>query len=211
MNSETFVGNLVFPAVRRSPEGADTTRTSFRLAVSEKSSKGKEKTHFLDFVAFGTFADNLLTVEKGTRLVIFARIDSYTKEVQIDGKDTNVTIVSFIAYDGGPSLLWTTAKVTKNGYKPNGGAEVPDKEAAPVTVKPERERTIVDTPAATRLLQEQESGDSDPASRPGRTRRAAPQDSDDEPRERTRRIRDDSSEEGEGRPRRASRQRTDSE
>jgi single-stranded DNA-binding protein len=127
MNSETFVGNLVFPAVRRSPEGADTTRTSFRLAVSEKSSKGKEKTHFLDFVAFGTFADNLLTVEKGTRLVIFARIDSYTKEVQIDGRTrTSPLLTALVDF---PSF--ERQQVTKNGYKPNGGAEVPDKKLLP--------------------------------------------------------------------------------
>lgn len=178
MNFQFFTGNLTDAPVLRSKEGAATARVTFTLAISDgKDAKGKEKVHFLNFTAFGTFAENLLCLTKGTRLNIQARVDSYPKEVQIDGRDVTLTMTSYIAIDGGPSMKWATVKVNRNDYKPEGAL-------APVVQK--------DEPAerpkrSTVVIEDNDDIDETPrrSSRPGRTVR----NEGDEPRERTRRVR----------------------
>lgn len=189
MNFEFFTGNLTDDPILRSKEGAPTARTTFTLAVSDgKDAKGKEKVHFPNFTAFGSFAENLLSLKKGTRMNIQARVDSYVKEVQIDGKDVNLTMITYIAMDGGPSMKWASVKVVRNEFTPVVTAET----------KPavENTRDEVKTSGEDRLSErsrrnvDEDSDEETPrrSSRPERTRRPE-RDDNDEPRERTRRVR----------------------
>lgn len=179
MNFQFFTGNLTDAPVLRSREGAATARVTFTLAISDgKDAKGKEKVHFLNFTAFGTFAENLLCLTKGTRLNIQARVDTYPKEVQIDGRDVTLTVTTFIAVDGGPSMKWATVKVNRNEFKPEG---------TPAPAAPKDE--AAERPKRSVVIVEDDDDEIDEAprrsSRTERTRR----NDDDEPRERTRRVR----------------------
>jgi single-stranded DNA-binding protein len=195
MNFEYFAGNLTDAPALRSKEGAATARVTFTLAISDgKDAKGKEKVHFLNFTAFGTFAENLLCLNKGTRLNIQARVDSYPKEVQIDGRDVTLTMTTFIAVDGGPSMKWATVKVERNEYIQKPAVESKKEEAAngasreaeesPVELK-ERKAT------SERHLERTRRNDDEDNETPRRSSRSSRQerDSNDEPRERTRRVR----------------------
>lgn len=195
MNFEYFVGNLTDAPALRSQKGAATARTTFTLAISDgKDAKGKEKVHFLNFTAFGTFAENLLCLSKGTRLTIQARVDSYPKDVQIDGRDVTITMTTFIAVDGGPSMRWATVKVERNEYAPKPTVEAKKEEVAnsndreteesPVELK-ERKAT------SERRSERPSRNDDEDNETPRRSSRSSrpERDSNDEPRERTRRVR----------------------
>ncbi len=112
MNNETFVGNLTRdPELRHSSEGKP--RATFSLAINEGEGDN-EKTHFLDFTAFGTLGENVAaSLVRGQRLVVSGRVSTYKKDVTINGEDKSLTMVGFVASAVGPDLRWATAKVSK--------------------------------------------------------------------------------------------------
>ncbi|GAB2733241.1 single-stranded DNA-binding protein [Nocardioides pakistanensis] len=126
MNSTHFVGNLVRdPELRTAANG--NKRATFTVAVNEgERGTDNEKTHFVNVTAFGTLGENMAaSLVKGQRVLVVGRFDSYSKEVQIDGEDKNLPMLSFIASAVGPDLRWATAKVSKvessGGSSTNGG------------------------------------------------------------------------------------------
>lgn len=139
MNNQSFVGNLTRdPVLKTGAEGKN--RVLFTVAVNEgERGTPSEKSHFLDFTAFGTLADNIAaSLKSGMRVVVTARVDTYKREVTITDAQTgqpkliNKTEVSFIANAVGPDLRWATSAVTKTQSSNTGGAyQAPQGQAAP--------------------------------------------------------------------------------
>ena len=113
MNNTNLVGNLVRdPKLTYSSENK-TPITRFTIAVNEGQGD-KEKTHFVPVTAFGTLAENVSdSLRKGMRAIVIGRLDTYSKPVEIDGEEKNITMVGFIASAAGPDLRWAVAKVAK--------------------------------------------------------------------------------------------------
>lgn len=139
MNTLTFEGTL-----GRDPEvvansNGNGNRTRLRIAVNEYRGPDKdEKTHWIDVTAFGSLGENAAnTLKKGQRVFGEAKLDTYTRDVQIEGEDKTLGMVSFVATALGPSLRWQEADVRK-GITGNGGGNsnesskpAPKQEATP--------------------------------------------------------------------------------
>lgn len=114
MQTTTFVGNLTRdPELRTAASG--NNRATFSIAVNEgERGSDNEKTHYINFTAFGTLGENVAkSLTKGQRVIVTGRLDTYSKAVQVDGADKNLTMVNFIASAVGPDLRWATAEVSK--------------------------------------------------------------------------------------------------
>ena len=110
MNQVSFVGNLTADPVIR---GGDTVRANFTVAVNEGAGD-KERTHFVSCTAFGTLGENVaVSLHKGTRVLVIGRLNTYSKEVTIDGETKNMTMTSVTASAVGPDLRWAQARVAK--------------------------------------------------------------------------------------------------
>jgi single-strand DNA-binding protein len=122
MNSISFVGNLTGdPKLIFGDSGK--ARATFSVAVNEGQGE-TEKTHFVNVTAFGTLAENIAdSLSKGQRVVVVGRLNTYSKDVTIDGDDKSLTMVSFTASAIGPDLRWATAKVTKVVREGNADAD----------------------------------------------------------------------------------------
>ncbi len=127
--SAVFVGNLAADPVLRS-SGTGTPRATFSIAVNEgDKDKGTEKTHWVDFTAFGTLAENVVaSLKKGQRIIVQGRLDTYDKAVTIAGEEKNIKMTSFKADAVGPDLRWQQAQVSKV----SSGASAAPAAAAPV-------------------------------------------------------------------------------
>jgi single-strand DNA-binding protein len=128
-NTVTLVGN-----VTRDPELRYTTGgrgvASFGMAVNRRyqvNGEWQEQTSFFNVVAWGTLGENAAAcVTKGTRLVVFGRLEQRSWETQ-DGEKR--TVVEVVADELGPSLRWAQAQVEKTarssgdggGYSGGGG------------------------------------------------------------------------------------------
>lgn len=129
MNSISLVGNLTGdPKLIFGDSGK--ARATFSVAVNEGQGE-TEKTHFVNVTAFGTLAENIAdSLSKGQRVVVVGRLNTYSKDVTIDGDDKSLTMVSFTASAIGPDLRWATAKVTKVVREGNAAADA-DSGSAP--------------------------------------------------------------------------------
>lgn len=120
-NTVTLVGN-----VTRDPELRYTTGgrgvASFGMAVNRRyqaNGEWQEQTSFFNVVAWGTLGENAAAcVTKGTRLVVFGRLEQRSWETQ-DGEKR--TVVEVIADELGPSLRWAQAQVEKTARTGDGG------------------------------------------------------------------------------------------
>lgn len=137
-----FTGNVVTDI---SPEELITNtksgvpRLNFKIAVNEgERGSEQEKSHFIPFTAFGSTAENFSkSLKKGMRVTIVGRLNTYEKEVQINGEDKKLTMIGFTATEGGPALRWATADVTKvpaKGARP-ADSYAGDEDAAPAPRK----------------------------------------------------------------------------
>lgn len=131
MNTTAFVGTL-----GKDPEqvvaSSGNKRTRLRLAVTEQGGTDNEKTHWVDVTAFGTLGENVhASLKKGQRVVVMARLDTYNRDVQINGEDKTIGQVAFVALSVGPDLRWATADVTKVSGNGNGGGASAPAKAAP--------------------------------------------------------------------------------
>lgn len=132
MNQNIVVGNLV-----RDPElkvaASGNVRSTFTIAVNEgERGTDSEKTHFVNFTAFGTLGENVAaSLTKGMRVVVAGRLDTYGRTVEIDGDEKTLTMVSFIATAVGPDLRWATATVEKVVSEAKPAAKPAAKKAAP--------------------------------------------------------------------------------
>jgi single-strand DNA-binding protein len=140
----TLVGNLTSdPKLSYSSENK-TPIARFTVAVNQ-GFKDTEKTHFTPVTAFGTLAENIAdTLRKGQRVVVLARVDSYSKSVEIDGEEKNLTMINFVATAVGPDLRWAVAKVAKverdddqprSSSKSKASNDDEDEEEVPASVK----------------------------------------------------------------------------
>ena len=121
MNSISFVGNLTGDAKLIFGDSGKA-RATFSVAVNEGQGE-TEKTHFVNVTAFGTLAENIAdSLSKGQRVVVVGRLNTYSKDVTIDGDEKSLTMVSFTASAIGPDLRWATAKVTKVVREGNAAA-----------------------------------------------------------------------------------------
>jgi single-strand DNA-binding protein len=121
MNSISFVGNLTAdPKLIFGNSGK--ARATFSVAVNEGQGEA-EVTHFVNVTAFGSLAENIAdSLSKGQRVVVVGRLNTYSKDVTIDGDEKSLTMVNFTASAIGPDLRWATAKVTKVVREGNAGA-----------------------------------------------------------------------------------------
>jgi len=123
-NTVTVVGN-----VTRDPELRYTTGgrgvASFGLAVNRRyqvNGEWQEQTSFFNVVAWGTLGENVAaSVTKGTRVIVYGRLEQRSWETQ-DGDKRSV--VEIIADELGPSLRWAQASVerTTRSTSDGGGA-----------------------------------------------------------------------------------------
>jgi single-strand DNA-binding protein len=120
-NTVTLVGN-----VTRDPELRYTTGgrgvASFGMAVNRRyqvNGEWQEQTSFFNVVAWGTLGENAAAcVTKGTRLVVFGRLEQRSWETQ-DGEKR--TVVEVVADELGPSLRWAQAQVEKTARSSGDG------------------------------------------------------------------------------------------
>lgn len=123
MNTFPFEGTL-----GRDPEvvanaNGNGNRTRLRIAVDDyRGPDREEKTHWIDVTVFGSLGLNVAnSLKKGHRVIGAAKLDTYAREVQIDGEDKTLGMVAFVATSLGPSLRWQEADVRK-GATGNGDA-----------------------------------------------------------------------------------------
>ena len=112
-NTVTLVGNVTRdPELRYTSGGRGVA--SFGLAVNRRyqvNGEWQEQTSFFNVVAWGTLGENAAAcVTKGTRIVVFGRLEQRSWETQ-DGEKR--TVVEVIADELGPSLRWAQAQVEK--------------------------------------------------------------------------------------------------
>lgn len=113
MQSITLVGNLTRDPELRFAAASGKPRATFSIAINEGEGDN-EKTHFVNVTAFGTLGENVAaSLRKGQRVLMVGRLDTYSKPVQVDGVDKNLTMTNFIASAVGPDLRWAVADVSK--------------------------------------------------------------------------------------------------
>ncbi len=113
-NTVTIVGNVTRdPELRFTPSGAAVC--NFGVAWNLKTRDGEEQVSFFDVTCWRQLAENVSeSITKGTRVVVYGRLDQRSWESQSGDKRSKVEI---IADDVAPSLKWASAEVTRNEYK----------------------------------------------------------------------------------------------
>jgi single-strand DNA-binding protein len=115
-NTVTVIGN-----VTREPELRFTNTgqalASFGLAWNRKwqnrqTGQQEEQVSFFDVTCWGQLGENVAeSVQKGSRVIVYGRLDQRSWETQDGEKRSKVEI---IADEVAPSLKWATAVITKN-------------------------------------------------------------------------------------------------
>ena len=119
-NNVVIVGNVTRdPELRYIPSGIPVT--SFGVAWNQRSSQGgEEKAHFFDVTCWRELAENVAeSISKGSRVVVYGRLDYRSWESEKGEKRSAVQIV---ADEVSPSLRWATAEVTKTDRRADGGS-----------------------------------------------------------------------------------------
>lgn len=125
----TLIGNLTRePELRFIPSGQATA--NFGIAVNRRwqdkaTSEWKEETSFFDVVAWGTLAENVCTLARGTRVIVTGRLTQRSWETQ-EGERRSKVEVSADAI--GPDLRWASVTVAKNERR-SGGTPVANQPA----------------------------------------------------------------------------------
>jgi single-strand DNA-binding protein len=110
---------------------------SFGLAVNRRyqvNGEWQEQTSFFNVTAWGTLGENAAaSLNKGTRVVVFGRLEQRSWETQ-EGEKRSV--IEVVADELGPSLRWAQAHVEKTSRTnadapagspaPAGGGRAPD-------------------------------------------------------------------------------------
>ena len=111
-NTVTVVGNMTRdPELRFTANGVPVT--DFGLAWNTKDKDGNEAVSFFDITCWRDLAEHVAeSLGKGTRVVVYGRLDQDTWENEDGDKRSKVKI---IADEVAPSLRWATATVEKVG------------------------------------------------------------------------------------------------
>ena len=118
-NTVTIVGNLTRdPELRFTPGGAAVA--NFGVAWNQKGRDGQEdKVSYFDVTCWRQLAENVSdSLTKGSRVVVYGRLDQRSWETQDGDRRSKVEIV---ADDVAPSLKWATAELNRNEYREGGG------------------------------------------------------------------------------------------
>lgn len=112
-NTVTLVGNVTRdPELRYTAGGRGVA--SFGLACNrrfQRNGEWEEQTSFFDVVAWGTLGENCAaSLTKGTRVVVYGRLEQRSWETQEGDKRTKTEVV---ADEIGPSLRWAQAQIEK--------------------------------------------------------------------------------------------------
>ena len=112
----TLVGNLVRdPELRFTPNGAQ--QAVFGIAVNhrrpDKARQGEwiEDTSFFNVICWGSLADNIQNLAKGTRIVVVGRLQQRSWEA--DGGEKR-SVVELVADEVAPSCRWARVEVARN-------------------------------------------------------------------------------------------------
>ena len=123
-NTVTVVGNVTRdPELRFTPSGAAVT--SFGLAWNRKGQNDEEVVSFFDVTCWSGLAENVAeSINKGSRVVVYGRLDQRSWENQDGERRSKVEIV---ADDVAPSLRWATVEITRNEFRggDGGGSAAP--------------------------------------------------------------------------------------
>ncbi|WP_375000100.1 single-stranded DNA-binding protein [Aeromicrobium sp. CTD01-1L150] len=132
-NAVSISGNLTADPQLKFSQSGDP-RAFFTVAVNTGSEeKGNKKAHFVPVTVFGTLAENVAeSIEKGTRVVVTGRFDSYNKDVEMDGKEVDKNFLTVIGTTVSPDLTFASAEITKNPY---GDADDEEPKAKPKAKK----------------------------------------------------------------------------
>ena len=120
-NTVTIVGNLTRdPELRFTPGGAAVA--NFGVAWNMKGRDGQEdKVSYFDVTCWRQLAENVSdSLTKGSRVVVYGRLDQRSWQNQDGDKRSKVEIV---ADDVAPSLKWATAELTRNEYNGPGAGQ----------------------------------------------------------------------------------------
>lgn len=122
-----FTGNLTADPELNTNTASGIARLNFRLGVNEgERGSDNEKTHFLNFTAFGTTAENAAkSFKRGDRLIILARVNTYPKTVYLENaekelEEKEITMVGFTATDISAPVRFATVDVKKVARKEDG-------------------------------------------------------------------------------------------
>ena len=123
-NTVTVVGNVTRdPELRFTPSGAAVA--NFGLAWNRKGQNDEEVVSFFDVTCWSGLAENVAeSITKGSRVVVYGRLDQRSWENQDGERRSKVEIV---AYDVAPSLRWATVEITRNEFRggDGGGSATP--------------------------------------------------------------------------------------
>ena len=113
-NTITLVGNITRdPELRFTQTGRGVA--SFGIAVNRRyqvNNEWQEQTSFFNVVAWGQLGENAAaTLTKGSRAIVFGRLEQRSWETQ-DGEKRSV--VEVVADELGPSLRWAQAQIERN-------------------------------------------------------------------------------------------------
>lgn len=123
-NTVTVVGNVTRdPELRFTPNGAAVA--NFGLAWNRKGQNDEEVVSFFDVTCWSGLAENVAeSITKGSRVVVYGRLDQRSWENQDGERRSKVEIV---ADDVAPSLRWATVEITRNEFRggDGGGSAAP--------------------------------------------------------------------------------------
>ena len=122
-NTVTVVGNVTRdPELRFTPGGAAVA--NFGLAWNRKGQNDEEIVSFFDITCWRNLAENVAeSITKGSRVVVYGRLDQRSWENQEGERRSKVEIV---ADDVAPSLRWATVEITRNEFRGDGdGSSAP--------------------------------------------------------------------------------------
>ena len=114
----TVVGNVTrAPDLRFPPSGAAVA--NFGLAWNRKGQNDEEVVSFFDVTCWSGLAENEAeSITKGSRVVVYGRLDQRSWENQDGERRSKVEIV---ADDVAPSLRWATVEISRNECRSGDG------------------------------------------------------------------------------------------
>lgn len=121
-NSVTLIGNLTRdPELRFTNTGRPVA--SFGLAVNRRymvNNEWQEQTSFFNVTAWGDLGENAAaTLQKGSRAIVFGRLEQREYENREGEKRT---IVEVVADEVAPSLRWARATIERTERSDGGGS-----------------------------------------------------------------------------------------
>lgn len=139
-NSINIVGNLTDDPKYIPGDDRKHDRVFFSVA-SNRGNDENERTTFFPVTLFGYQAKNIHeSLAKGQSVIVSGVVESYTKQVQIEGKDVNLPMLSVRAYEVGPSLRYGTTVFTKAARRATAEAEPLPAQSAPQSRRPVPDR-----------------------------------------------------------------------